>query len=60
MTKDMPLVFPEYNSADPEKFVSGQVRKQMSQESCSDEDLRSPFGHLESTWKSDTDESPLN
>ena len=54
--KDMPLVFPDYNSADPEKLVSGQ----MSQESCSDEDLRSPFGHLESTRKSDADELPLN
>ena len=57
--KDMSLVFPEYNSADPEKFVSGQARKKMSQESCSDEDLRSPFGHLESTRKGDADESPL-
>ena len=57
--KDMSLVFPEYNSADPEKFVSGQVRKKMSQESCSDEDFRPPFGHLESTRKGDVDESPL-
>ena len=58
--KDMSLVFPEYNSAGPEKFVSGQVRKKMSQESCSDEDFRPPFGHLESTRKGDADESPLN